>query len=155
MAGFAEEGHKLFVDELPLDVMKEELHTVFSTYGQVTDVTLMEPSQRGVKSAYVTYAKVESAEDAIKVLDNIYKIREDAVAPIKVTWAPKAEASKPMEVDSSNAAGQSGGMAAQSWGQPEGGASAGGGGGSSSAGGRDSWEGSSGGGHSGGGGGGE
>jgi len=83
-----EEGFKIFVSDLPPDITQEELRTVFSTYGPVGNILLLGPQVPGSqRSALLFYAKQESAEDAIKVLNGIYKIRADAANPIKVSWA--------------------------------------------------------------------
>lgn len=82
------DGHKLFVGDLPTDVTKEELQLVFGTYGEVTNIILMSPHPKsGQRCALLFYAKVEAAEDAIKVLNGLYKIREQAENAIKVEWA--------------------------------------------------------------------
>lgn len=86
------EGHKLFVGDLPHDVTKEELTTVFSHYGEVTNIHLMHPHPRsGHRCALLFYSTLESANDAIKVLHGVYKIREDADNPIKVAFAKDKE----------------------------------------------------------------
>eukprot|EP00427_Karlodinium_veneficum_P021097 CAMPEP_0169109364 /NCGR_PEP_ID=MMETSP1015-20121227/25927_1 /TAXON_ID=342587 /ORGANISM="Karlodinium micrum, Strain CCMP2283" /LENGTH=430 /DNA_ID=CAMNT_0009171059 /DNA_START=52 /DNA_END=1344 /DNA_ORIENTATION=+ len=80
--------NKLFVGSLPTECTEEELRIVFGTYGEVTGVKLMEPnSASGQRAAFVMYAQRESAEDAIQVLHEIYKIRADAEKPIIVRWA--------------------------------------------------------------------
>jgi len=84
------DGYKLFVGGLPSDCTSEELNTVFSTYGEVAKVHLMAPhAMTGRVAAFVFYNEVKPAEDAIKVLDGIYKIRADAEAPIDVRWGNK------------------------------------------------------------------
>jgi len=88
-----DDGFKVFVGDLPGDVAQEELQTVFGTYGEVKSIHLMAPHARtGQRCALLFYAKQESAEDAIKVLNGIYKIREDAENPIKVAWAKEKHA---------------------------------------------------------------
>jgi len=89
-----DEGHKLFVGRLPGDVTEDELRMVFGTYGEVNTVHITRPNDSGLKGAFVFYRKSESAEDAIKVLDGQYKIREDAPEPIQVRWGrPDSKAS--------------------------------------------------------------
>lgn len=79
---------KLFVGNLPEDIEDNELHQVFSTYGNVRKVHLIEkPNASGMRCAFVFYEKDDDCEDAIKVLDGVYKIREDAEEPISVRWA--------------------------------------------------------------------
>mmetsp|Transcript_73976 Transcript_73976/g.206600 ORF Transcript_73976/g.206600 Transcript_73976/m.206600 type:complete len:519 (+) Transcript_73976:58-1614(+) len=82
-----ETEHKLFIGSLPSDITEEELQTVFGTYGEVTKVVLLKPNAGGNRAALVFYAAKQSGEDAIKVLDQQYKIRHDAAQPISVRWA--------------------------------------------------------------------
>lgn len=89
------EGHKLFVGDLPADVSKDELQTIFSTYGEVINIHLMSPHPRsGERCAFVFYTTAESAEDSIKVLNGLYRIRVDADHPIKVEWAKEKHTEK-------------------------------------------------------------
>lgn len=88
--GAPSDGHKLFVGCLPADVQEDELRMVFGTYGEVMHVHVMQPHPRtGLKCAFVFYNQQDAGEDAIKVLDKQYKIREDANEPIQVRWANK------------------------------------------------------------------
>lgn len=88
-------GFKLFVGSLPSDITREELQIVFQTYGEVTDIHVMSAAKsvRGDACGFVSYARREAAEDAIQVLDGVYKIREGGSAQaIKVSWAlPKGQ----------------------------------------------------------------
>jgi len=91
------DGFKLFVGSLPPDISQEELQAVFSTYGEVTHIHIMNKNQNvsGHASAFVAYAKQESAQDAISVLNGIYKIREgENVQPVKVSFANPAGSGK-------------------------------------------------------------
>lgn len=82
------DGYKLFVGNLPTDCTSEELRAVFSTYGVVTHVHVMNPHPRtGQRCAFVFYATRSAGEDACEVLDNQYKIRSDASQPIVVRWS--------------------------------------------------------------------
>jgi len=82
-----EGSHKLFVGGLPDDISEDELKTVFNTYGEVVHTHIMKAnSMTGLRGAFVCYNRKESAEDAIKVLNGVYKIRVDAEAPIQVRW---------------------------------------------------------------------
>lgn len=93
------EGHKVFVGSLPPDCTSDELRIVFSHYGEVNNIRMMPPQARtGQRCAFVFYEKAESAEDAIEVLDGVYKIREDAEAPIDVRW-PKESREKGGSMD--------------------------------------------------------
>jgi len=82
--------NKLFVGSLPQNITKEELEIVFKTYGEVTDIHVIggdkAKSSSGQACAFVTYAARQSAEDAIQVLNGIYKIRENEPNPIQVNW---------------------------------------------------------------------
>eukprot|EP00438_Fugacium_kawagutii_P023726 Skav228053 [mRNA] locus=scaffold1188:236390:244750:+ [translate_table: standard] len=83
-----EHGHKLFVGNLPTDCTSEELRAVFSTYGTVTHVHVMNPHPRtGQRCAFVFYDTKSAGDDACKVLDQQYKIRSDASEPIVVRWS--------------------------------------------------------------------
>lgn len=81
------EGWKIFAGGLPLDISEGELQTVFSTYGQVVKLHIMPANAQGHVAAFIYYASEQSAEDAIKVLNKVYKIRVDAAEPIQVKWA--------------------------------------------------------------------
>ncbi|CAK0881628.1 unnamed protein product, partial [Prorocentrum cordatum] len=48
----------------------------------VAKVVLLKPNAGGLRAALVFYDNKQSAEDAIKVLDQQYKIRHDAAQPI-------------------------------------------------------------------------
>lgn len=85
--------HKLFVGKLPIDITDEELRIVFNTYGKVQNVHIMSKGRPGdhdgprFACAFVYYDTNEACKAAIQVLDNIYKIREDARDPIHVSYA--------------------------------------------------------------------
>lgn len=81
------DGWKLFVGGLPNDIVEGELQSVFTSYGEVTKVHIMPASASGRVAAFVYYATESAAEDSIKVLNNVYKIRVDAAEPIQVRWA--------------------------------------------------------------------
>jgi len=80
------ESYKLFVGGLPEDCHEDDLRIVFSTYGTVTNVVMLQPGQSGQRCAFVFYDDYESAEDAIYVLNGVYKIRETAREAIVVKW---------------------------------------------------------------------
>mmetsp|Transcript_59690 Transcript_59690/g.142028 ORF Transcript_59690/g.142028 Transcript_59690/m.142028 type:complete len:519 (+) Transcript_59690:51-1607(+) len=81
-------GHKLFIGSLPGDISEDELRTVFGTYGVVNAVKIFAPQNKsGMKAAFVIYAEKYSADDAIGLLHNQYKIRADAPEPIQVKMA--------------------------------------------------------------------
>jgi len=83
------DGHKLFVGGLPATCTEDEIKMVFGTYGTVKGVVMLHKAQEitGLRSCFVFYEKQEAADTAIKVLNGVYKIREDAEQPIKVGWA--------------------------------------------------------------------
>jgi len=89
--------HKLFVGSLPADISKEELEYVFKTYGQVTNIHVMDASKSktGDACAFISYATRQAGQDAITVLNGVYKIRagDDAKALI-VDWAKEAGGGK-------------------------------------------------------------
>ena len=92
---------KLFIGNLPLDIREDELRDVFSTYGKVLGVRIMRPAEgarwsarRNQKKAAsnptcatLRYEHHQACKDAIEVLDNSYRIREDAREPIHVSFA--------------------------------------------------------------------
>ena len=84
------------VTGLPGDITYEELDTVFTTYGQVSRVKILNTEDirvnKGDAEAVVCYAKRISAQNAIELLDQKYKIRKRAEHPIRVTWAQTGEA---------------------------------------------------------------
>mmetsp|Transcript_6172 Transcript_6172/g.14335 ORF Transcript_6172/g.14335 Transcript_6172/m.14335 type:complete len:472 (+) Transcript_6172:254-1669(+) len=86
------DGFKLFVGGLPMDCTQDELTHVFSTYGEVNKVHVMQPhAETGRVAAFVYYKESSAAEDAITVLHDQYRIRMDANAPILVKWAQPKE----------------------------------------------------------------
>jgi len=90
-----DDENKLFVGCLPIDVTEDDLRSVFSTYGSVTKTYMLDKNAeaQGFKAAFVCYSERNAGEDAIKVLNGIYKIRENAERPIQVKWAlPKGGA---------------------------------------------------------------
>lgn len=99
------EEHKLFVGCLPADIREEDIRMVFSTYGEVSNVHVMDSkkSTQGHCCAFVTYVRREAAEDAITVLDGKYKIRDSPDAEfIKVSWKKQGGDSKGSGKDSWN-----------------------------------------------------
>mmetsp|Transcript_45574 Transcript_45574/g.105713 ORF Transcript_45574/g.105713 Transcript_45574/m.105713 type:complete len:480 (-) Transcript_45574:104-1543(-) len=92
-------GYKLFVGSLPGDISEDELRQVFATYGTVNQVKVFSPNNKsGMKAAFIIYSEKHSADDAITLLNNQYKIRADAPEPIQVKLAhdqnPKAGGGK-------------------------------------------------------------
>lgn len=80
---------KLFIGNLPSDVTTEELSYVFGSYGTVAKLHLMDAtrSKSGHACAFVVYTTPEAAATAIRTLDGVYKIRENAPEPISVSVA--------------------------------------------------------------------
>jgi len=83
------ESHKLFVGCLPHDVAEEDVRAVFGVYGSVLQVHLMSHHPLKGRSAFVVYSQRQSAEDAIELLDNAYKMRSDWPFSLQVRWARK------------------------------------------------------------------
>jgi len=83
------EDSKLHVGKLPPDIRDDEIKMVFSTYGRVVDIFIMESERHKPKAAFVTYDTHEAAKIAVQVLDGVYKFREDGSQPdpIKVGLA--------------------------------------------------------------------
>lgn len=92
-----EDERKLFVGKLPGNIQEEEIRMIFNTYGKVADVHIMAGGRAGSageeqKSAFVTYETVDAAQTAIKVLNTVYKFREDSPEAIHVSVArPKRD----------------------------------------------------------------
>lgn len=60
---------------------------MFNTYGKVLDVRFHEKEGHGgLRSAFVFYDTKHAAESAIKVLNEVYKFREDSKEPITVSY---------------------------------------------------------------------
>jgi RNA recognition motif-containing protein len=86
-------GYKLFVGNLPEDITEEEIKIVFSTYGRVNLIHILGFNRdSGTRAALVFYSKREWGEDAIAVLHDQYKIRDDAEHTIRVKWGKEEEA---------------------------------------------------------------
>mmetsp|Transcript_19527 Transcript_19527/g.61921 ORF Transcript_19527/g.61921 Transcript_19527/m.61921 type:complete len:357 (-) Transcript_19527:25-1095(-) len=94
---------------------------VFGTYGPVLKV-VFHGSSHPVKgrAAFVLYGTQDAAEDAIEVLNQVYKIRENAASPLVVRWAKPAGArrSSAWEDGAWDAGGawEAGGWQGDSWG---------------------------------------
>jgi len=70
-----------------MDIRDEELQTIFSTYGQVVDVKVIDGKPVGTqKCAFIGYADQTSAKTAIELLSNVYKFRPNAEKPIRVEF---------------------------------------------------------------------
>mmetsp|Transcript_20997 Transcript_20997/g.31361 ORF Transcript_20997/g.31361 Transcript_20997/m.31361 type:complete len:379 (-) Transcript_20997:150-1286(-) len=82
-----QDGFKLFVGGLPLDIREDELRMVFQTYGQVNKIHIL-PAKDGAPrlAAFIFYEQAQSGDDAIAVLHDQYRIRVDAEYPIQVKW---------------------------------------------------------------------
>lgn len=83
----AEDDRKLFVGKLPQDIHEDEIRMIFNTYGNTTDVHLMDQGRQQPgqdRCAFVTFDSAESAKVAMQVLNGVYKFREDARDPINV-----------------------------------------------------------------------
>ena len=108
-AAKGEDGvYRLAVTGLPREITDRELKTVFATYGPVSRVKILNTEDirvnKGDAEAVVCYAKRISAQNAIELLDQKYKIRKRAEHPIRVTWAQsgEAETSSQSEYEESN-----------------------------------------------------
>ncbi|CAJ1387611.1 unnamed protein product [Effrenium voratum] len=84
------EGKKLFVAKLPQDIRPDEIEEVFSTYGPVEEVVLMDASRSNrpdERTAFVIYKSLETARTAVQVLNEVYRFREDSPDAIHVSYA--------------------------------------------------------------------
>merc|ERR1712050_715607 len=78
--------NKCFVGQLPVDIREDEIRMIFSTYGTVEDVAVIDGKPAGTnKVAIVKYTEDSSAHTAIQALNDVYKFRPDAEFPIKVS----------------------------------------------------------------------
>jgi len=67
---------KLFVGNLPTDIQNEAIRMVFSHYGSVTNIHIMQgKSKSGQACAFVEYSTPVEAETAILTLNEKYEIR--------------------------------------------------------------------------------
>jgi hypothetical protein len=89
LLGLPPQEAKLFVGNLPPDITNEELQYVFSNYGTVSKLHIMDSarSKSGQACAFVSYSTPEAAAIAIRTLNNVYKIRVDAPEAITVSVA--------------------------------------------------------------------
>jgi len=89
----AQEGSKVFVGDLPSDIREDELRYVFSTYGPVSEVSIMPPStvHPGTTCAFVVYSMCEGAKTAIRALHRVYRFRSDQPAPVSVSMTRSAD----------------------------------------------------------------
>lgn len=83
-----ENERKLYVGNLPPDIVEEEIHEVFGLYGSIAEVYINTPrDNRSVRSAFVRFAEVQDAAAAMAVLSEMYKFREESSTPIRVNIA--------------------------------------------------------------------
>mmetsp|Transcript_113777 Transcript_113777/g.321771 ORF Transcript_113777/g.321771 Transcript_113777/m.321771 type:complete len:547 (+) Transcript_113777:77-1717(+) len=74
---------RLFVGNLPHDIRDDEIRMIFNTYGNVTDISMLE----GKNCCFVEYDSEDGATAAMQVLHEVYRFREDAPRPIRVSIA--------------------------------------------------------------------
>jgi len=70
--GMPPEEPKLFVGNLPTTVEKTELETVFSPYGELTDVVILEKGGRANKCGFVIFKKMADAVSAVAGLNGLH-----------------------------------------------------------------------------------
>eukprot|EP00927_Polykrikos_kofoidii_P065637 TRINITY_DN6136_c0_g4_i1.p1 TRINITY_DN6136_c0_g4~~TRINITY_DN6136_c0_g4_i1.p1 ORF type:complete len:254 (-),score=44.99 TRINITY_DN6136_c0_g4_i1:98-859(-) len=116
-------GSKLFVRNLPADIQESEVQYIFGKYGIVLQVELIlgvngdvaiqyqdvalapvvlhilpsssSKSRPDQTCAFVTYSSVEAATTAIRVLNNVYRVRSSSKEPISVRFAQADEVPEP------------------------------------------------------------
>eukprot|EP00927_Polykrikos_kofoidii_P008804 TRINITY_DN1367_c0_g1_i1.p1 TRINITY_DN1367_c0_g1~~TRINITY_DN1367_c0_g1_i1.p1 ORF type:complete len:339 (+),score=51.92 TRINITY_DN1367_c0_g1_i1:154-1170(+) len=67
---------KLYIGNLPNDITQEAVETVFSTYGRLEDVHVMNGrSKSGHSCAFVRYSSISEAETAVAAMATGYEIR--------------------------------------------------------------------------------
>jgi len=82
-------GNKLFVGSLPGAVDQATVEQLFSSFGSLSEVHLMDPSkQTGDRCAFVLYSDVASAQEAVARLDNqVCPMLGAAARPLVVKFA--------------------------------------------------------------------
>ena len=82
-------GNKLFVGSLPGAVTQEDIERVFSSFGALGEVHLMDPSQQtGDRCAFVVFSDVASAQRAVDSLNNqVCPMLPAALRPLVVKFA--------------------------------------------------------------------
>eukprot|EP00927_Polykrikos_kofoidii_P034986 TRINITY_DN2956_c0_g1_i4.p1 TRINITY_DN2956_c0_g1~~TRINITY_DN2956_c0_g1_i4.p1 ORF type:complete len:327 (+),score=44.48 TRINITY_DN2956_c0_g1_i4:97-1077(+) len=70
------ESPKLYIGNLPGDITRDAIETVFSTYGTLEDVHVMNGrSKTGHSCAFVVYSTIDEAETAMAAMQTGYEIR--------------------------------------------------------------------------------
>lgn len=88
------DGRKLFVAKLPQDIEEDEMDQIFSTYGKVEEVVILDSSRSNrpdERCGFVIYKTPEAARIAVQVLNKVYRFREESVDPIHVSFARTKE----------------------------------------------------------------
>jgi len=86
----SEDERKLYVGNLPGDIAEDEIHEVFSLYGNIDEVHINVPKDgRNARSAFVRFEESQDAAAAMAVLGDMYKFRE-MNTPIRVNVARPA-----------------------------------------------------------------
>uniref|UniRef100_A0A7S4J8J5 RRM domain-containing protein n=1 Tax=Prymnesium polylepis TaxID=72548 RepID=A0A7S4J8J5_9EUKA len=82
-------GNKLFIGSLPGAVTQEDVERVFSSFGALGEVHLMDPSQQtGDRCAFVVFNEVSSAQRAVESLNNqVCPMLPAAMRPLVVKFA--------------------------------------------------------------------
>ncbi|XP_051118876.1 RNA-binding protein BRN1-like isoform X2 [Andrographis paniculata] len=79
--------HKLFVGMLPKNVSDDEVSTIFSEYGTITDLQILRGSPQTSKGcAFLKFETKEQALAAIEALNGKHKM-EGSTIPLVVKWA--------------------------------------------------------------------
>lgn len=67
---------KIYAENLPADISKDALETVFSTYGRVEDIHIMTGrAKSGQSAAFILYGRSSDARSAIAAMEQGYEIR--------------------------------------------------------------------------------
>ena len=74
------EPKKVFIDEIPKNFVKSELIDIFTPFGELDEVILIEKVKKPVNFAYVTFVESQSAKDIVK--QGTVKFDEETVLPI-------------------------------------------------------------------------
>jgi len=82
---FGDPSANIFIGELPVDITKEHVSTIFSQYGTVKSCTVLPPKQPGYKAAAIM--SMGSAEEAKWVVENLNgNLAEGLSSPVTVKF---------------------------------------------------------------------
>mmetsp|Transcript_14377 Transcript_14377/g.36750 ORF Transcript_14377/g.36750 Transcript_14377/m.36750 type:complete len:240 (+) Transcript_14377:84-803(+) len=91
MMAAIEDERKLYVANLPHDIMDTEVRKVFGLYGELTEVHINKLKDGNtLRSAFVRFEDPGDAAAAIAVLSDMWKFRENQQYPLRVSVARRS-----------------------------------------------------------------